>query len=114
MDTGKLKSLNKIIRGPSGVLSLSSRICRIAFALDGKTIYGATVENHRFQVVSMDVSSGDLKAEKVISTRGIFCPSPGGFLVPVSEGVLLKEVTIRRVFSFGILTCHNNSEVGLV
>ena len=72
-------------------LSLSSRICRIAFALDGKTIYGATVENHRFQVVSMDVSSGDLKAEKVISTRGIFCPSPGGFLVPVSEGVLLKE-----------------------
>ena len=95
-------------------LSLSSRICRIAFALDGKTIYGATVENHRFQVVSMDVSSGDLKAEKVISTRGIFCPSPGGFLVPVSEGVLLKEVTIRRVFSFGILTCHNNSEVGLV
>ena len=72
-------------------LSLSSRICRIAFVLDGKTIYVATVENHRFQVVSMDVSSGDLKAEKVISTRGIFCPSPGGFLVPVSEGVLLKE-----------------------
>ena len=56
----------------------------IAFALDGKTIYGTTLGVNGFQVVSLDVSSGDRKAEKVISTRGVF-------LVPVSKGVLLKE-----------------------
>ena len=68
------------------------RVYRVAFALDGKTIYGATAGNTRFQVVSLDVSSGDLKAEKVISdTCGIRYPSRGGFLVPVSEGVLVKE-----------------------
>ena len=58
--------------------------CRIAFALDGETIYGTTADYKGLQVVSLDVSSGDRKAEKVIRTRDIL-------LVPVSEGVLLKE-----------------------
>ena len=58
--------------------------CRIAFALDGKTIYRTTAGYKGFQVVSLDVSSGDRKAEKVIRTRDVL-------LVPVSEGVLLKE-----------------------
>ena len=58
--------------------------CRIAFALDGKTIYCATAGYKDLQVVSLDVSSGDRKAEKVIRTRDVL-------LVPVSEGVLLKE-----------------------
>ena len=58
--------------------------CRIAFALDGKTIYGTTAGYKGFQVVSLDVKSGDRKAEKVIRT-------PHVFLVPVSEGVLLKQ-----------------------
>ena len=57
---------------------------RIAFALDGKTIYCTTEEDKGLQVVSLDVSSGDRKAEKVIRTRDVL-------LVPVSEGVLLKE-----------------------
>ena len=61
-----------------------SPICRIAFALDGKTIYRTTAGYKGFQVVSLDVSSGDRKAEKVIRTRDVL-------LVPVSEGVLLKE-----------------------
>ena len=61
-----------------------SSICRIAFALDGKTIYGTIAGPEGFQVVSLDVSSGDRKAEKVIRT-------PDVLLVPVSEGVLLKE-----------------------
>ena len=61
-----------------------SRPRRIAFALDGKTIYCTTEEDKGFQVVSLDVSSGDRKAEKVIRTRDVL-------LVPVSEGVLLKE-----------------------
>ena len=61
-----------------------SRARRIAFALDGKTIYCTTEEDKGLQVVSLDVSSGDRKAEKVIRTRDVF-------LVPVSEGVLLKQ-----------------------
>ena len=61
-----------------------SSIRRIAFALDGKTIYRATAGYKGLQVVSLDVSSGDRKAEKVIRTRDVL-------LVPVSEGVLLKE-----------------------
>ena len=61
-----------------------SPICRIAFALDGKTIYCTTAGYKGFQVVSLDVSSGDRKAEKVILTRDVL-------LVPVSEGVLLKQ-----------------------
>ena len=58
--------------------------CRIAFALDGKTIYRTTAGYKGLQVVSLDVSSGDRKAEKVICTRDVL-------LVPVSEGVLLKQ-----------------------
>ena len=61
-----------------------SFIRSFAFALDGKTIYGTTAGDEGFQVVSLDVSSGDRKAEKVIRT-------PDVLLVPVSEGVLLKE-----------------------
>ena len=57
---------------------------RIAFALDGKTIYCTTAGHKGLQVVSLDVSSGDRKAEKVILTLDVL-------LVPVSEGVLLKE-----------------------
>ena len=59
------------------------RPLRFAFALDGKTIYRTTTGYNSFQVVSLDVSSGDRKAEKVL-TRDVF-------LVPVSEGVLLKQ-----------------------
>ena len=67
------------------------RICRIAFALDGKTIYGTTAEKKGVQtVVSLDVSSGDRKAEKVTSTFDVL-------LVPVSEGVLLKEIVPEGV-----------------
>ena len=58
--------------------------CHAAFALDGKTIYGTTKGDKGLQVVSLDVSSGDRKAEKVITARDVF-------LVPVSEGVLLKR-----------------------
>ena len=61
-----------------------SPICRIALALDGKTIYCTTSGYEDVRVVSLDVSSGDRKAEKVISTDD-------ALLVPVSEGVLLKE-----------------------
>ena len=56
----------------------------IAFALDGKTIYGTTERDEGLQVVSLDVSSGDRKAEIVISADDVI-------LVPVLEGVLLKE-----------------------
>ena len=55
-----------------------------AFALDGKTIYCTTAGQKGLHVVSLDVSSGDRKAEKVIRTRDVL-------LVPVSEGVLLKQ-----------------------
>ncbi|CAH3183196.1 unnamed protein product [Porites lobata] len=56
----------------------------IAFALDGKTIYGTFKWQKDIKVVCLDVSSGERKAEKRISTRDVL-------LVPVSEGVLLKE-----------------------
>ena len=62
----------------------SFSICRIAFALDGKTIYYAATGFKGLQVACLDVSSGDCKAEKVIITDDVF-------LVPVSEGVLLKQ-----------------------
>ena len=65
-------------RSPVGRFS-----CLVAFALDGKTIYRTTAGDKEVHVVSLDVSSGDRKAEKVISTRDVL-------LVPVSEGVLLK------------------------
>ena len=66
-------------RSPVGRFS-----CLVAFALDGKTIYRTTPGDKEAHVVSLDVSSGDRKAEKVISTRDVL-------LVPVSEGVLLKQ-----------------------
>ena len=66
-------------RSPVGRFS-----CLVAFALDGKTIYRTTAGDKKVHVVSLDVSSGDRKAEKVISTLDVL-------LVPVSEGVLLKE-----------------------
>ena len=62
----------------------SPKIIRIAFALDGKTIYCVIVEYNSSQVVSLDVSSGRRKAEKPVSAAGVL-------LVPVSEGVLLKQ-----------------------
>ena len=64
--------------------SYSPKIIRIAFALDGKTIYCVILEYNSSQVVSLDVSSGRRKAEKPVSAAGVL-------LVPVSEGVLLKE-----------------------
>ncbi|CAH3024691.1 unnamed protein product [Porites evermanni] len=63
------------------------RFNSVAFALDGKTIYGITSypwPAERVQLVSWDVSSGDRKAEKIVAAHNIL-------LVPVSEGVLLKE-----------------------
>ena len=66
-------------RSPVGRFS-----CLVAFALDGKTIYRTTAGDKKVHVVSLDVSSGDRKAEKVICTRDVL-------LVPVSEGVLLKQ-----------------------
>ena len=54
----------------------------IAFALDGKTIYHAA-DGER--LVSSDVSSGDCKAVKKICTHALA-------LVPLSEGILLKEI----------------------
>ena len=66
-------------RSPVGRFS-----CLVAFALDGKTIYRTTAGDKEVHVVSLDVSRGDRKAEKVISTRDVL-------LVPVSEGVLLKQ-----------------------
>ena len=61
-----------------------SSIRRIAFALDGKAIYCTTAGDKGLHVVCLDVSSGDRKAEKVITTYDVF-------LAPVSEGVLLKQ-----------------------
>ena len=64
--------------------SFFSSLYRFAIGFDGKTIYGTTAGDKGLQVVSLDVSSGDRKAEKVIRTRDVL-------LVPVSEGVLLKQ-----------------------
>ena len=61
-----------------------SSVRRIAFALDGETIYETTEGYNSFQVVSLDVSSGDRKAESCFNRRDLF-------LVPVSEGLLLKH-----------------------
>ena len=75
----------------------------VAFAVDGKTVYGVTERNEA--VVSFDVSSGELQAEKQIGTRrdqnapifasfaspGNNLPNYGFCLVPVTNGVLLKQ-----------------------
>ena len=76
----KLEDYSRVTR-PSPFFSLPRRI---SFALDGKTIYCTTAGYTEVRVVSLDVSSGDRKAEKVIRTRDVL-------LVPVSEGVLLKQ-----------------------
>ena len=68
----------------SWLFSFFSRPRGIAFALDGKTIYGTFEGYSALKLVSLDVSSGDRKAEKLISTSDVS-------LVPVSEGVLLKQ-----------------------
>ena len=63
----------------------------LAFALDGKTIYSSTAGTNVAQVVSLDVSSGDRKAEKVINTDNSLLSALNVSLVPVSEGVVLEE-----------------------
>ena len=72
--------------------SYSPKIIRIAFALDGKTIYCVILEHTSSHVVSLDVSSGRRKAEKPVGGAGVL-------LVPVSEGVLLKQR--ERGWSYG-------------
>ena len=68
-------------------------ICRIALALDGKTIYGTTKgDRWTRKVVSLDVSSGDRKAKMTTGNCDVL-------LVPVSEGVLLK---CRTMFKMGV------------
>ena len=73
----------------------------VAFAVDGKTVYGVTERNKA--VVSFDASSGELKAEKQIDisrgrnapiSRATLSDNPpdyGFCLVPVSNGVLMKQ-----------------------
>ena len=65
-------------------------ICRIAFALDGKTIYCVQEEGFSgtyssYSILSFDVSSGDLTERVEIKAGNVL-------LVPVSEGVLLKQL----------------------
>ena len=65
-------------------------ICRIAFALDGKTIYcvqeqGFSGTDSSYSILSFDVSSGDLTERVEIKAGNVL-------LVPVSEGVLLKQL----------------------
>ena len=83
----------------------------IAFALDGKTIYGTFKRQEDIEVVCLDVSSAERKAEKLISTSDVL-------LVPVSEGVLLKPRkpgTAVQLWNFElshkILSWPNLSEV---
>ena len=85
-----------------------SRPCRIAFALDGKTIYNSTTGGNGLQVESLDVSSGDRKGEKVmISTLDVL-------LVPVSEGVLLKQSEPGADVQLWNFELSQQSEVGLI
>ena len=77
------------------------RLGHVAFAVDGKSVYGVTVDKEA-AVVSFDVSSGKRKAKIEISTcRDLHYPKPpftavnvsdnGICLVPVTNGVLLKQ-----------------------
>ena len=77
------------------------RLRHVAFAVDGKSVYGVT-EDEEAAVVSFDVSSGKLKSKMETSTcRDLHYPDPpftavnvsdnGICLVPVTNGVLLKQ-----------------------
>ena len=71
----------------------------VAFALDGKTVYGVAERNEA--VVSFDVSSGKPKGKKEIDTCDLRFPNPPFIaannlenfvcLVPVNNGVVLKH-----------------------
>ena len=71
----------------------------VAFALDGKTVYGVAERNKA--VVSFDVSSGKPKGKKEIDTCDLGFPNPPFIaannlenfvcLVPVNNGVVLKH-----------------------
>ena len=61
----------------------NSRICQIAFAPDGRTIYGTSAGAVQMQVASLDVSSGHQNVGSLLRTRDIF-------LVPVLDGAILK------------------------
>ena len=60
----------------------NSRIKQIAFAPDGKTIYGTSVDEGQI-FASLDMSSGDQTVRRMLHTRNIF-------LVPVLDGAILK------------------------
>ena len=77
------------------------RLRHVAFAVDGKSVYGVT-EDEEAAVVSFDVSSGKLKSKMETSTcSDLHYPKPpfralnysdrGICLVPVTNGVLLKQ-----------------------
>ena len=77
------------------------RLRHVAFAVDGKSVYGVTVDKEA-AVVSFDVLSGKLKSKMQISTcRDLHYPKPpfravnvsdnGICLVPVTDGVLVKQ-----------------------
>ena len=57
-------------------------LCCVAFAVDGKTVYGVTEEENEAALVSVDVSSGELKIQKLKKAVEQ--------LIPVMHGVLLK------------------------
>ena len=77
------------------------RLRHVAFAVDGKSVYGVT-EDKEAAVISFDVSSGKLKSKMETSTcRDLHYPKPpfravndsdrGICLVTVTNGVLLKQ-----------------------
>ena len=77
------------------------RLGHVAFAVDGKSVYGVTVDKEA-AVVSFDVLSGKRKSKIEISTcRDLHYPKPrfravnvsdnGICLVPVTNGVLVKQ-----------------------
>ena len=68
-----------------GVKQYDSRVSNIAFALDGKTIYGVVGS----EVMAFDVSSRKIIGQKRFPRLGI--EDSGICLVPVSKGVLLKR-----------------------
>ncbi|CAH3019034.1 unnamed protein product, partial [Porites evermanni] len=65
------------------------RFAHVAFALDGKTIYGVS-EGNEAALVSLDVFSGELKAETKVRSLAANLYTYDICLVPVINGVLLK------------------------